>query len=271
MKDPYSCKLTLAYNGTAYKGWQRQPSCPSVQQTCEEVLRNLYHQEDLVLSACSRTDTGVHALAQTAFFHSRERIGAAELKEQMNRRLPHDIAVLDAQELPGPFRLENAVSGKSYLYAVLCAPHALFLKDACWLWREDIDRERLRRALALFPGTHDFRGFAGHLTGVTTTVRTLYRADLRESGPLLCFHFSGNGFLHKMIRKIMGALYDTVCGTCTEEELRRTLRDPAHPFRGTVAPARGLYLRKIYFSEEERLSDAPAEFPPFFGDFPGTR
>ena len=256
--------LTFAFNGTEYAGWQYQPGMKTVQETMETTLRHLYHDPAIVLTGCGRTDAGVHAVGMTASFETVHQEEPEELKRLLNLRLPHDIRIIAVQIFPSGFKA-NAVTGKVYVYAVNIGYDNLFLKKACWSWAE-ITPENLadvRKAIRYLEGTHIFRNFTGRKDKTSGKPRTIYRAEMIEYGPVICFYFSGSGFLHKMIRRIVGALHCIAAGELTVDEFAKAVHDPDVSIGDAVAPARGLYLKRVFYSQDEWQQDR-LEHPPFY-------
>ena len=143
----YYYRLDFSFNGTQYFGWQRQSCGNTVQEAMEEVLRNIFHKKDLVLTGCGRTDTGVHALNMTASFHVDAKIPPEELKKCLEKRLPHDIAILNVENLPR-FNAHEEALGKAYVYTVKLHAYSLFLPDGCWPWVEEGDLDAVKEAVS---------------------------------------------------------------------------------------------------------------------------
>ena len=254
-------KLVFSYNGTEYAGWQRQKCCRNtVQETMEEILRNIFNRKDLVLTGCGRTDTGVHALGMTASFHVDSKIPPEELKRCLNKRVPHDILVHEVEERPF-FNAHEEAKGKSYVYTVKLGNYAIFLPDTCWCWLEKGNLDAVKTALKATAGTHDFRNFSGR--PAPDSRRTVFRAEFYDFSPVICFYFSGSGFLHKMVRRLVGGLHEVYTEKITPEEYIRALHDPEFHKVQEVAPPKGLFLKKVFYSPEEWKEDELKE-PPFF-------
>ncbi len=259
----HTYKLVLAFNGTAYAGWQRQKNAVTLQQIVEEVLRNLFHREKLCVIGCGRTDAGVHALGMTVSFRIDASIPAAELSAALNKRFPHDIRLVSAEETDPRFNAHFSNHGKAYVYAVNLGYENLFLTDACWSWTEAPHMDHVKAAVPMMLGEHDFLNFTGRKADISSTVRTIYRAELVEFGPVVCFYFSGNGFLHKMVRRLMGFFHNIALGNLTEENFAEAMKFPDYNVCEEVAPAQGLYLKKVFYEPDGWKTDR-LEFPPFF-------
>ncbi len=253
--------MRIAFNGTRYAGWQRQPRLTTIQKSVEEVLRSVFRDPDLTVTTCGRTDAGVHALDMTLSFRTESECQRSQIQLLVNQRLPHDIRLLEIAPAPDDFNANRAALGKAYVYAVSPGEPNIFLSGLCWNWIDTPVTEEVHRALELLPGTHDFRYFTGKHSD-NGTVRTLYRAELIEFGRLSVFYFSGNGFLYKMVRRLTGFLYETARGKHTADELAEHLTHPEIPPDDlTVAPPDGLYLKKAFYEPDEWKQDRLDELP----------
>ena len=252
-------RMRIAFNGSRYAGWQRQTGLTTVQQSVEAVLHSVFRDDALTVTACGRTDAGVHALDMTLSF--RTEAEAAGLQSLLKQRLPHDIRLLEITPAPDDFNAHKSALGKAYVYVISPGEPNIFLHGLCWNWVDTPITDEVRRALEMLQGTHDFRFFTGRHTE-DNTVRTLFRAELTEFGPLAVFYFSGDGFLYKMVRRLMGFLYETALGKRTAAELAGHLNHPEIPPDDlTVAPPEGLYLKKTFYQPDEWKRDRLENLP----------
>lgn len=251
MADTIKLKLTIAYDGTAYQGWQVQKVGTGVQQKVEEALAKLFPSAQRIRSS-SRTDTGVHALGMVADFElprAEFRMTPRKLALATNAHLPEDIRIVSAARVPLTFHSRFHASGKQYRYAVWnhTAMNPL-LRTQAWHVPVALDVDAMRKAAPLIVGRHDFRSFAAnHSYHIEDTVRTLTRCDIRRSGPQLTFIIEGNGFLYKMCRGIVGTLVQLGRGKFTEAELKHMLEAKDRRAAGMTAPAHGLVLWKVFY------------------------
>lgn len=249
-------KLTIAYDGTAYQGWQVQKTGVGVQQKVEEAMARLFPSVKRIQSS-SRTDTGVHALGMVADVQ----IPRAELKMPLrkvalalNAFLPEDIRVVSAQRVPAGFHSRFQAQGKQYRYFVWnhAAMNPLLRRQA-WHVPIPLDVRRMKAATRQLLGRHDFRSFAArHTYEIEDTVRTLTRCDVQRRGPLLTFVIEGDGFLYKMCRGIVGTLVQLGRGKFEERELRTMLAAKDRRASGMTAPAHGLVLWKVFYARTAR-------------------
>ncbi len=249
-------KLTIAYDGTNYAGWQVQQSGVGVQQRVEEALAKLFPSVGRIHSS-SRTDTGVHALGMVAHVE----IPKAEFKMPVNKlalalnaHLPEDIRVLSARRCAADFHARFDAAGKQYRYFVWnhTAMNPL-LRHQAWQVPRTLDLPAMRSAAHLFLGKHDFKSFAANRNyEVECTVRTLSRCEIRRNGPLLTFIIEGDGFLYKMCRGIVGTLVQVGQGKIASEEIKRILAGKDRRLAGMTAPACGLVLWKVFYKTKEK-------------------
>jgi len=247
--------LTLAYDGTNFCGWQRQPNVRTVQGELEQALSQVCGEE-IELNGTSRTDAGVHALGQCASFTGNFGIPTERIPLAANNLL-EDIRVLDAKEMPEGFHARFDAKGKTYLYRIATAPlPPLFLRNNFY-WLDSLpDTKPMGEAASLLVGTHNFAAFqAAGGTPRETTVRTLRDVKISPS------HFSdmfgeyagidievnGDGFLYNMVRIIAGTLAEVGLGLRTAADVQTALASHERKDAGRTAPPQGLYLKQVHF------------------------
>lgn len=244
-------KLTLAYDGTAYHGWQSKKDGSAVQNQVEAALARLFRSAPTVESS-SRTDSGVHARGMVAHVDipSEEyRMPPGKLALAINALLPDDIRVSSATRVRGDFHARFDAKGKQYRYHVWNAPVMDPLRRTqSWHVSRPLDMEAMREAAELFVGRHDFRSFtANRGVALEDAVRTLTRCEIRKSGPQLTFIIEGGGFLYKMCRGIVGTLVQVGEGKFPPGEVREMLAQKDRKVAGMNAPAHGLVLWKVFY------------------------
>jgi tRNA pseudouridine38-40 synthase len=244
-------KLTIAYDGTAYEGWQVQKIGTGIQEKVEEALARLFPSKPRLHSS-SRTDTGVHALGMIAHFEVSQaecKMTVSKLALAINAWLPEDIRVLSAQRAHKEFHARFDAKGKQYRYYVWnhSAMNPL-MRHAAWHVPRPLDPPVMRRAAQFFVGTHDFQSFAANPGyAKESTVRTLRRCEIKASGRLLTFIIEGDGFLYKMCRGIVGTLVQVGLGKYSPDEVAQMLTLKDRRMAGMSAPAHGLVLWKVYY------------------------
>lgn len=244
-------KLTIAYDGTAYDGWQVQKIGTGVQEKVEQALAHLFPSKPRVHGS-SRTDTGVHALGLVAHFEvpaDEGRVSPARLLLGINAWLPMDVRVLAATRAKKDFHARFDASGKQYRYLVWNHPaFNPLLRFQAWHVKRRLDVKVMRQAAQAFVGTHDFRSFRSNPDYDTeSTVRTIGRCDVKRSGPLLTFIIEGDGFLYKMCRGMVGTLVQVGEGKIGPGEIPGILAHRDRRVAGMTAPACGLVLWKVYY------------------------
>jgi tRNA pseudouridine38-40 synthase len=253
--DTVKFRLTIAYDGTAYEGWQVQKIGLGVQQKVEEALARLFPSQPRVHSS-SRTDTGVHALGMVAHFEMPRAectMTARKLVLAVNAWLPEDVRVLSAVKAKSEFHARFDATGKQYRYFIWNHPSMNpLVRQSAWHLPRPLDLAAMRTAARLFIGQHDFQSFAAN-PGYTkaTTVRTLTRCDLKRSGQMLTVTIEGDGFLYKMCRGIVGTLVQVGLGKFPPGEVSTMLVQRDRQVAGMTAPAHGLVLWKVFYGKKK--------------------
>jgi tRNA pseudouridine38-40 synthase len=243
-------RLTIAYDGAPFAGWQSQAGGNTVQDVVEKVLARIA-RTPIRLHGAGRTDSGVHALGQVAHFDTPEnsRMSVADWHRALNGNLTPSIRILRAARASADFHARFSARGKVYRYdlwtGAVLPPH---LAGRAWHMPQPLDAAALRKALQIFVGSHDFRAFAANRgTPVAETVRRIESICIAKSGPSLRLTFEGEGFLYKMVRMLTGAGVRVAQGRADIEMLRELLADPAKGRWTNVAPADGLYLVRVRY------------------------
>lgn len=261
--DSLKFKLTIAYDGSAYEGWQVQKTGTGVQEKIEEALAKLFPGRPRVHSS-SRTDTGVHALGMVAHFEVRKAecpMTPRKLALALNAWLPEDIRIVSATRAPENFHARFDATGKQYRYFVWNHPAMNpLIRRTAWHVPRPLDLRAVRAATAHFVGRNDFRSFAGTRSyEMESTVRVLTRCEIKKSGSLLTFVIEGDGFLYKMCRGIAGTLVQIGLGKFPPDEIKRMLAKKDRRVAGMTAPAHGLVLWKVFYRPQrhrERRAEA---------------
>jgi tRNA pseudouridine38-40 synthase len=241
-------RLLIAYDGTDYQGWQRQPQAPTIQGTIEAVVRKIT-REPVTLLGAGRTDAGVHAWGQVAHFDTSAALVLEKWQGVFNALLPPDIRVRAVQEATPDFHARYASRMKIYDYYLLNAAWpAPFYHRYSWWIGQPLDFKLMIRGLAGIEGQHDFSAYQTAGSDVRQTVRTLFRADLtrlRRGGVRL--RFQADGFLRHMVRNLVGALIRLGMNKISLGDWQDILVSRDRSRAGAMAPARGLFLRKVIY------------------------
>lgn len=237
----------LAYDGTAYHGWQVQPAAPTIQGVLTAAARRLFGVETRI-SAASRTDAGAHALRQTVSLVTAARLSTAAVSGALNATLPRDIRVLEAHEAPAGFNARRAAIGKRYGYLIDNAPvEDPLLARYAWHVPQPLDVGAMRRGLAGLWGRHDFGAFCaapGRERSPVCTVRALHIVRRKGRVALLV---SADRYLHHMVRNIVGSAVAVGRGGRESAWLTAVLAARDRRLAGPTAPARGLALVRVLY------------------------
>jgi tRNA pseudouridine38-40 synthase len=244
-------KLTLAYEGTEYVGWQRQTNGISVQERVEEAFLPLMGagvERPPTVAGASRTDAGVHALGQVASVNVGFAIAASAVQRALNVRLPPDIRVIGIVDATPGFHARHHAIGKSYRYRIATTP-VLSPFDRRWVWHAPgtYDLDAMRRAAARLVGRHDFASFQARGASVRATVRTVERLEVREGPGELTVEIEGDGFLRHMVRAVVGTLVEVGGGLRPVDSIDAMVRARDRQAAGPTAPAQGLTLVSVRY------------------------
>jgi tRNA pseudouridine38-40 synthase len=247
-------KLTIAYDGTRYEGWQIQKIGTGVQEKVEAALAKLFPSAPRVHSS-SRTDTGVHAFGMAAHFEVPQieaKFDPRKLALALNAHLPEDVRVMFAARAQETFHARFDARGKQYRYVVWNHPAMNpLLRTTAWHVPRPLNLEAMRAAALLFLGKHDFQSFTANPGYAReTTVRTLTRCEIKKSGAQLTVIIEGDGFLYKMCRGIVGTLVQIGLGKFPAGEIGAMLEKRDRRVAGMTAPAQGLVLWKVFYGKK---------------------
>ena len=250
-------KLILAYDGTDFSGWQVQPECSTIQGTLASAIGRITG-EKVLPQGSGRTDAGVHALEQVATVATESVIPAANLAVALNDILPAAIRVLDVREVPPDFHARKSARAKSYRYRIyrntVCPP---FLARYVWHYPYPLNEDAMCTAAPLVEGEHDFSSFAAvdperGLDGdQPSNVRRVFSSTWRRDGDEFIYEVRGNGFLHHMVRNLVGTFLLVGKETLEPEDVIKILRAKNRSVAGATAPGSGLCLVSVEYNESE--------------------
>ena len=245
--------LKIAYDGTAYAGWQRQKNALSVQACLENsILESL--GVDVRVTASGRTDAGVHAAGQVCHFDSDSiTVPPEKLPDCLNRFLPADIRLLEGWEGGEGFDSNRSAKRKTYCYSLYASRREMPLKERYAVRVDELPPlEKMREMAKLFEGEHDFKAFCASGSAVKTTVRTVYEVSVKESEVFglreVKIFVTGNGFLYNMVRTMVGELLDLAWDKRTIESLQKAYETGDRALLGKTMPAKGLTLQSVYYN-----------------------
>jgi tRNA pseudouridine38-40 synthase len=245
-------KLVLAYDGSEFFGWQVQPDTATVQGTLASAIGRLT-SEKVLPQGSGRTDAGVHALAQVASFTTESPIPAENLGKALNDILPASIRVLEVTEAPPEFHARKSARAKTYRYRMLRSPICPpFLARYVWHYPYPLDEDAMRRAAGLVAGEHDFTSFAavdperGEQEDVSN-VRHIFCTTWEQAGEEFVYTVRGSGFLHHMVRNLVGTFVMVGKGTLFPDDITEIVAARNRSGAGATAPANGLYLVNVEY------------------------
>ena len=250
-------RLTIAYDGTDFHGWQRQPKAPTIQSCVEAALERIVGRAVKVVAA-GRTDAGVHAAKQVANFKTSSPIPCPNLAKAVDDLLPPTVRVKEAQEAREHFHARYAAHSKTYRYRILQAPVCSpFVARFVYHYPYPLDRRSMAEAARLIEGRHDFASFAGSCgtnedvppESPSSTVREIFTSRIlwRARTSILAYEVSGNGFLHHMVRNIVGTLIEVGRSKLAPGDMVRILEARDRALAGPTAPALGLCLMGVEY------------------------
>ncbi len=244
--------LKLAFDGTDFHGWQRQGEYRTVQGVMEDVLRHVV-RHPVKLTGCGRTDAGVHAVGHIENFHTSFAHEADKLQRALTSRLPYDLAVVSAQDVPDDFHANRSAISKLYRYRVFNSPArpvSQLSQRYVNHYPRRLDMARMQRAAEYFVGSHDFTSMANVRGKRITMVRTVLRCDVTRDGDEIHIDVEGTGFLYNQVRIMAGTLIETGHGRWEPEEMLDLLNLRDRTKTGFTAPAHGLCLQWVKYPEE---------------------
>lgn len=245
----WNYKITISYDGTEYKGWQKQGNTKNTIQGAIEKAVKLATGEEAEVVGSGRTDAGVHAIGQVANFKLSRRIDVEKLKEQLNRNVHDDICIAEVEEVNERFHSRLNAKGKRYLYRIQNTVESdVFSKSFVYHYDAELDLDKMKNASEAFLGTHDFKSFCSNKHMKKSTERTIYSIDITKSdtGEIRIL-FYGKGFLYNMVRIMVGTLIDAGRGKINREDIENILELKDREKAGATAPACGLTLLEVEY------------------------
>ena len=243
-------KLTIAYDGAKYKGWQKlggDDADKTVQGKIEAVLSKCFSRT-IEINGASRTDAGVHALEQIANFKVKSQMHPREIALYLRTYLPEDISIKNVQEVEEQFHARFNAKSKTYVYQIW-ASEVLdpFKRKYVWHIAKKLDVEAMNTAAKAFLGTHDFTTFTNAKSKKKSMDRTIQNVEIQRDGAMLTIRITGDGFLHNMARKMVGMLVEVGLGEIQPERVTQAVEAKDRALNSPLAPAQGLFLEKVRY------------------------
>lgn len=261
-------KLTVAYDGTEYSGWQIQPNANTIEQELDHAIQQI-SGEHIHVTGASRTDAGVHAMGNVAVFDTNASIPGERWAYALNAKLPEQISIVESRQVSDSFHPRHCNTQKTYEYRILNTRFAIpQWRNYSWHINQELDLDQMKKAAGLLIGEHDFKSFCCVRTTVESTVRTIYDVEI-EPTPVVAFsqnktkndslpneqmvtiRIRGNGFLYNMVRIIAGTLVQVGKGQKTVEDVAQMLAAKDRCSAGQTAPPQGLTLMCIDYVDKD--------------------
>lgn len=240
-------KLTMAYDGTQYHGWQRQKNGITVQEVLEDCLTKMFEKETIV-TGCSRTDAGVHAKIYVCSFNGETTIPAEKIPFVLNTMLPSDVRVYNCEKAHDGFNARFETVTKAYEYTIVNRSFAdPLLRNFAWHYPVKLDVKKMESAAKIIQGKHDFASFCAAGSSAKTTVRNLKELTVNADGDIITIRASADGFLYNMVRIIVGTLVYVGNGKISEKEIRELIEKKDRRLMGITAPPQGLSLVEVNY------------------------
>ena len=242
--------MSFSYDGSKYKGYQKQPNEKTIQEEIEKALTKINSNKEVTINASGRTDAGVHAINQKAHFDADLIIDCDKLKHSLNSIIPNDIYVKGIVNVSDDFHARYSVKAKEYIYKINMGTYNPIEKDYIYQLNKRLDISEMQRALKYLEGTHDFRSFTKCDEEKEDYERTIVQATLeRDSKNInkITISFLGTGFLRYMVRNMVGTLIEIGEGKYRSEDIINILQARDRTKAGICAPACGLYLKDVFY------------------------
>lgn len=240
-------KLTIEYDGKDFNGWQKQPNKLNIQGEIERAIYNIT-KEEVDLIGSGRTDAGVHALGQVANFKTNSQISIEKLPLAINSQLKNSIVIKEAEEVNERFHSRYNAKRKTYRYIINNSKCGTAIyRNLEYSYPFKLDAEKMKQASKYFEGEHDFKAFKSSGTSSKNSVRTIYKAIVKQEGEKIIIELTGNGFLYNMVRIISGTLLDVGLGKIQPEEIPEVIESKDRQRAGKTLPAHGLYLVEVKY------------------------
>lgn len=240
-------KLTIEYDGKEFNGWQKQPTKLNIQGEIEKAIEEITG-EKVDLTASGRTDAGVHSLGQTANFKTDSQIPIEKIAKAINSKLKKSIVIKSAEEVDEKFHSRYSVKSKTYRYIINNSENGTAIyRGLEYHIPMKLDVKKMQEAVKFFEGEHDFKGFKASGTSSKSSIRTIYKGEVKQEEERIIIEVTGNGFLYNMVRIIAGTLVDVGLEKIKPEEIPEIIESKDRTKAGKTLPPHGLYLLKVEY------------------------
>lgn len=240
-------KLTISYDGTNYSGWQLQKNGKTIQGEIEQAIEKVFGKKCRIFGT-SRTDAGVHALAQVAHFKTHSTVPVEKICPALNAILPRDIAVVHAEEMPQKFHSQFDAKSKLYAYHILNSHHRdPFSQKHSWRIPYKLNIPLMRKEAAFLVGLHDFKSFQASDKRERSSVRKIFYINIKKRKSSIVIDIEADGFLYNMVRNIVGTMVEVGRGYLPSGSISKILKNKDRTTAGPTAPAKGLFLIEVKY------------------------
>lgn len=239
--------MILQYDGTRYKGWQKQTEGVNTVQGKLENIINKMVGEEVQLVGCGRTDAGVHALNYTANFHTNSNMDIEDMFKCINESLPEDIALLSLKNASERFHARYNILSKTYSYRINNSNIKNVFDKYVYNVKEELDLVKMRQCAGVLTGTYDFQSFTTLKSKTKSTVRTINYISIETKGNIIEIDVNGNGFLWNMVRIILGTLIEAGKGNLDLDDVEQILNAKKRAEAGPMVPAKALFLKDVEY------------------------
>ena len=240
-------KLIIEYDGKSFNGWQKQPTKLNIQGEIEKAIEEITG-EKVDLTASGRTDAGVHSLGQTANFKTDSQIPIEKIAKAINSKLKKSIVIKSAEEVDEKFHSRYSVKSKTYRYIINNSENGTAIyRGLEYHIPMKLDVKKMQEAVKFFEGEHDFKGFKASGTSSKSSIRTIYKGEVKQEGERIIIEVTGNGFLYNMVRIIAGTLVDVGLEKIKPEGIPEIIESKDRTKAGKTLPPHGLYLLKVEY------------------------
>jgi len=241
-------KLTLQYDGTRYKGWQKQKEEDNTIQGKLEALLSKMTEEEIKVNGCGRTDAGVHALSYIANFNTSKDFTTEYILDYCYKYLPGDIQVIEVEVVPQKFHARYNAASKTYVYSIYNNKYRdVFNQKHCTHIEGPLDIEKMREGSKYLLGTQDFQSFTTLKSKTKSTIRTIHSINFEKDGDYIDISYNGDGFLMNMVRIITGTLIEVGLGLIPPEEVAIIRDKKERKYAKAIADPRGLFLKEVFY------------------------
>ena len=255
-------KLYIEYDGTRYGGWQMQKNTRTIQGTILGIAEKIFKNEKIDLQGSGRTDSGVHAVCQTAHLDVKTVLAPEIIKLKLNDGLPHDINILEVEKTHPKFHARHDAVKRSYIYQI-SKRRTAFGKNYVWWIKDKLNFDSMNKASKIFSGMHDFASFSGDDPEEKSTKVLIDSVQMKEADDLILVRITGSHFLWKMVRRMIGVLVEIGRANLDENDLKKFMKTKSNEPAKFTAPPSGLFLEQVLYKGDNFIEELNPVFPLF--------